>query len=73
MSYEKNEVVRDMKQIFLQYMIVVDTINLGSSENSLINNIYVQNSSIAFINFNSIIGTTTSPIAFIMQDIFYSN
>ena len=55
------------------YMIVVDTINLGSSENSLINNIYVQNSSIAFINFNSIIGTTTSPIAFIMQDIFYSN
>ena len=54
-------------------MIVVDTINLGSSENSLINNIYVKNSSIALINFNSIIGTTTVPIAFVMQDIFYSN
>lgn len=55
------------------YMIVFDTIDLSSSQNSLVSNISIKNSSIAFINFNSIIGTTTSPVLFIMQDIFYSN
>ena len=55
------------------YMIVIDTINLGSAENSIIKNISVQSSSIAFINFNSIVGTTSTPMSFTLQDIYYSN
>lgn len=54
-------------------MIEVNSINLASGSDSLINNITIQNSVIGFVDFYTIVGSTDVAINFVVSDIVYEN